>query len=447
MLLSGSQMSTKPVDLPVLIVAFRAPDLLERCLHSVKTFHTGQDVLIWDNTGTGTSEIRELARRHTEFQWHFSDRNIGFAAAVNRLADMIPGRDFLLLNPDAELVAPLEKTLALIRQPGVAAAGPMIADEDFGAPVLRTRQVSRLSREMTPWDVANRRIGLWQVIPAAAGLGRIRDTPFSSKYRAPRENVSGYIFGSCLAIRRKTWDQLGGFDEEFFLYGEEKEWQYRAVKSGWTIRLAGDCAAKHVGRGTVVHDRELRRRSEDLQFANGILCLERIHGEPAAEIYLAWVSLLARLKRRVRRTKSPNNALGDVVVTAFGPTHVITNRIATAIELEQAGHRVVVVSLQALGILQSELPPSIRLIRMAWWWPWPPDGKLPTFVVSGETRRERVFGQLLRLQRETSIQRATDFPKPIPPVAGRQLAVSAPPARSVTSRSGLNWPETGGRRE
>lgn len=398
MLSVRSGVSTKPVDLPVLIVSFRAADLLERCLIAVKAFHPGQDVLIWDNTGSDNWAILELAERFPDVRWNFSDRNIGFAAAVNRLAEMIPGRDFLLLNPDAELVAPLEKTLALINTPAVAAAGPMIADQGFGAPDLRKRRVSRLCRETTPWDVANRKLTVWQAMFASAGLSRIRGTPFSARYRAPREIVSGYIFGSCLAICRMAWDQLGGFDEEFFLYGEEKDWQYRAVRAGWTIRLADECVVKHLGRGSVAEDRALRQRSEDLQLANGILHFERIHGARAADAYLTLVSLLAAPKRRVRRSKSRNHEVGDVVVTAYGPTHLINNRIATAIELEQAGYRVVVVSLQRLGILPRELPPSIRLVRMAWWWPWLPDGKLPSAVVCGTTTRERLFAELLRLR-------------------------------------------------
>jgi hypothetical protein len=392
-------MPTDAVDLPVLIVAFRAADLLEKCLISVKAFHPGQDVLIWDNTGPESSMIRELAERYPEFRWYFSERNIGFAAAVNRLADLVPERNFLLLNPDAELVAPLEKTLVLMGQPRVAAAGPMSADEGFGAPVLLTRQVSRRYRGTTPWDVAHRKLPLWQAMLDPTGLGRLRGSPFSAKYRSPKEGVDGFLVGSCLAIRRETWAQLGGFDEEFFLYSEEKEWQYRAVRAGWTIRLADECVVQHVGRGTVSDDRELRQRSEDLQFANDILCYESIHGERIAEAYLAWVLLLSSLKRRVRRTSTPRNEVRDVLVTADGPSQLLRSRIATALALEQAGHRVTVVSLQRLGILAPELPPSIRLVRMAWWWPWFPGERLPSTVVTGETARERAFTRLLRLFR------------------------------------------------
>lgn len=396
---SDAHLSTAPVELPVLIVSYRAASLLEKCLISVEAFHPGHGAFIWDNTGPDTVEIRQLAARYPQFRWHFSERNIGFAAAVNRLADMIPGRDFLLLNPDAELVAPLTKTLALIGQPGIAAAGPMTADSNFGAPVLRKRRVSRLYRETTPWDVANRKLGFWQEMIAAAGVGGIRGTPFSAKYQAPPEAVTGYIVGGCLAVNGKAWSQLGGFDEAFFLYCEEKEWQYRAVRAGWTIRLADESAVQHPGRGTVGDDSQLRQRSEDLQLANGILFYERLYSRNAAEVYLAWISLLASVKRRIRRSGQGTSEIGDVLVTAHGPADLIDSRIDTAISLEQSGYRVAVVSLQQLGDLPRELPPSIRLVRMAWWWPWPPPGgKLPSAVIQGQTAREWMFSQLLRLR-------------------------------------------------
>lgn len=395
-------MPTDVVDLPVLIVSFRAADLLEKCLISVKAFHPGQDVLIWDNTGPELSMIRELAERYPEFRWCFSEQNIGFAAAVNRLADMVPGRDFLLLNPDAELVAPLEKTLVLMGQPRVAAAGPMIAG--FGAPVLLTRKVDHRHRGTTPWDTCYRKLTYLNALGGAAGLGgRLRGSPFSRSYRLPPREVDGYISGCCLAIRREAWDELGPFDEEFFLYGEEAHWQRKANARGWKIRLADEVAVRHSSRGTVRGDRDWSQRSADLLRSNQVLQVEYIYGRGLADFFLAWSSLFAWVRRLVHRTSASTSERGDVLVTADGPSQRLGSRITTALALEQAGYRVTVVSLQRLGILARELPPTIRLVRMTWWWPWFPGERLPSIVVPGETGRERAFTRLLRLSRGANV--------------------------------------------
>ena len=382
-------------DLPVLIVAFGAAELLEKCLQSVDRFHPGQDVLIWDNSGPDAPEVRELATRYPRYHWHFSAKNIGFAAAVNELAAMVPDRNFLLLNPDAELIGPLTNTVALLSEPDVAAVGPMRALDGFET--APRHRVAVLHRRTTPWDDALRKITLLRALAGPTGLGRLRGTPFSYYYRRAPEVVDGYISGSCLAVGRQAWMAVGTFDEEFFLYGEEREWQERAIDAGWKIRLADEVAVRHVRRGTVSHDVLRRQRSEDLLLANMVLLFEYKYGRRAAEFYLGWLLLWEAVRRTVRPAPHPRSDQPDVLVTVDGSIDEVRARIATAIGLDQAGHRVVAVSLQRLGILARDLPPSIRLVRRPWWWPMIRPHKLPPTVIAGDTSRQRALARLVRL--------------------------------------------------
>lgn len=392
-------MADDATDLPVLIVSFRSADLLEKCLRSVKTFHPGQDVLIWDNSGPEVSEVRELAERYPQFRWHFSEQNIGFAAAVNRLSNLVRGRDFLLLNPDAELLAPLEKTHALIRRPRVAAAAPMIAVQlEDTRPGPSESRVGTWYPEVTSWDNCYRSLTFLNAIGVAAGLGkRLRGSPLSRSYRLQPDEVDGYISGCCLAMRREAWDELGPFDEEFFLYGEEAEWQRKANQRGWKIRLADEVAVRHVKGGTVQGAGDLSQRSEDLLRSSLALQVEYIYGDRAAGFFLAWSSVFDGMKRLLRRTPAAGSTDRGVLVTADGPDDVLRSRIAIALAYQQEGYQVTVVALQRMGMLAAQLPPSIRLVRMAWWWPWRPDQQRPPLVVEGVTVRERTFVRLLRL--------------------------------------------------
>ncbi len=63
-------------------------------------------MLVWDNASEGSDDIRALAATLPHIAWTFSPTNIGFAPAVNRLAEQVSG-DLLLLNPDAVLLGPL----------------------------------------------------------------------------------------------------------------------------------------------------------------------------------------------------------------------------------------------------------------------------------------------------------------------------------------------------
>ena len=59
-----------------------------------------------------------------------------------------------------------------------------------------------------------------------------------------------FLIGSVLLIRAEALDDVGPFDEAFFLYAEEIDWQRRAATRGWRVALCPDLVATHVGAGT-----------------------------------------------------------------------------------------------------------------------------------------------------------------------------------------------------
>jgi GT2 family glycosyltransferase len=388
----------------VLIVAYRSADKLEKCLQSVERHLPGHDVHVWDNSGPTCSGVRRLADRIHHVHWHVNTENIGFGAAVNRLAAMVPDRDLLLLNPDAELIGPLTLTRAAIRKPGTAAAAPMTWE--FG---VEERSASLFSRKRLSWDVAHRRLTFLNALGGAAGMAeRLRGTCVSNLYRSPPEDVDGYLTGACLAIRREAWDSVGPFDEEFFLYGEEADWQRRAMAAGWRVRLEDEIGARHSGQGTVTGDLAASTRSRDLLRANIALQLEYRYGLRAAECYLVAASLIESIKRNLRRRRDQGAPHSDVLLTVDGSgSAVASERVSIALALARSGLAVTVVSLQRLGTLPREIPTTIRLLRRPWWWPSTLPGDTPAVLVMGTTKRERALGRLFRLRRNRVCVEAT----------------------------------------
>jgi len=377
----------EPRPLAVLIVAYRAVDKLDVCLASVKQFLPGFPIHVWDNSGPEFAGVREAASRHPDVHWHLGGENIGFAAAINRLADAIPAHDLLLVNPDAELLSSLPLTRAAIQESGIAAAGCLqwIPPEEDGTP----------SRQR-PWDHAFRELTLANAFGNVIGLSeRLRGSRFSIVYPTQPVIVDGFISGSCLAINREAWDQVGSFDEEFFLYQEEAEWQRRARAAGWRIRMADEVGYRHGALGTVKDDPQRFSRSRDLASANAALMVEYSFGKRVADVYLA-VGAFKEGLRNGRRGSSPGvPPRHDVLLSidaGIGSRH---DRAAAARRLAEAGYSVCVVSLQRLGSLQRDLPPAIRLIRRPWW--WPSIAASTSYVVSGTTSRERAFARLARL--------------------------------------------------
>ncbi|GAA2899777.1 hypothetical protein GCM10010455_24430 [Microbacterium esteraromaticum] len=218
--------------LEIIVVAFGSPGMLRRALEPVAAL----PVTVIDN-----SSLAEIGELCAELGVRYIDAgaNLGFGAAVNRvLGDRLePDADVLLLNPDAVIAESDVRELqhALHADPHLASIGPRQVD---GA--------GRRARVRWPFPSP---AGAWL---DAAGLGR------------RRRDRDGFVIGSVLLLRAEALDQLGGFDERFFLYAEETDWAYRARLVGWRHGVADGVEALHVGAGTSSDP----RRREALFFAS-----------------------------------------------------------------------------------------------------------------------------------------------------------------------------------
>lgn len=151
-------------------------------------------------------------------------------------------------------------------------------------------------------------------------------------------DVDGYLTGACLAIRREAWDALGPFDEEFFLYGEEADWQRRAIAAGWRIRLADERGVRHSAQGTVAGDAKASTRSSDLVHASVALQLEYHHGAAAADLYAAGAYGIDGLKRALHRDDS-RRPQSDAVLVVDGPQSPSADEIVSRNGIGRRGSR------------------------------------------------------------------------------------------------------------
>ena len=390
--------SRAPRPLVVLIVTYKSHDLAEKCLGQVAEHLPDLPVYVYENSGADYPGREELAARNPHARWVIGPVNLGFAAAVNALVEHTPpDADLLLLNPDAQLLGPLDRTRRLIRRRGVAAVAPLVWDTHGAGP--------------RHWDVATRRRTLLRALVSDAGHSeRLRGTPFSFLYREqPDEShgVEGFLAGACLAINRDAWNTIGGFDEEFFLYGEETDWQTRARAAGWKLLLANEAGANH---GDAVAADEApaveapaRGRGYELLRTNTALLLEHEHSVHHADTYLAGTSLLDRLQRskrvdRRRTTAARRTGLPHIVITTnrlvYGGAE--RQKVLLATELDRRGYPVSLVCLQRFGPLAKTVPHSVHLVRQPWWAPMidGPDG--PSVVIASDTNTEAGFATLWR---------------------------------------------------
>lgn len=222
------------MNVGVIVITYNSSEHVPGALWSVlaQRPHLGQDLVVWDNASTDRSAVsaRDVAPGIRIVK---SAANVGFAAAVNRAAEMLSGRNLLLLNPDAVIgpgvIDALESALA--SSPEVAVAGVRLFDADG-------RAQSDSWRFPSPGRSA---------LGAAIGLGRA--------YRPVRSVIDGGLedvgdafvpFTACL-LSRDWFDRIGGMDERFWLYGEDADYGYRARRAGGRVVVCREVGARHVG--------------------------------------------------------------------------------------------------------------------------------------------------------------------------------------------------------
>ena len=201
----------------VLIVAYRNTTALEAAL---STLGGGRGVLIVDN-GVDP-DVLALAARHGA-DYLTPGRNIGFAAAVNLGLTRRAGRNVLLLNPDARIepggVGALSATLDADRS--LCAVAPRLRGDDGVA-------------QRVEWPIPS---------PTVEWLKALRLERLAPAGRS-------FLAGAVLVLRDEAIDDVGLFDERFFLYAEECDWQLRALRKGWKVRVVDEVTAIHSGAGS-----------------------------------------------------------------------------------------------------------------------------------------------------------------------------------------------------
>lgn len=238
----SSQLALTTPRLSIVIVNYRHWDetaSLVRQLQASPALRSGTaEIIIVDNHSPFHPVARKL-RRQSGVSLRRWDRNHGFARAVNEGCRLSRGDWFLLLNPDIDLSEGfLDNVLELADRLSdqVDRAGVV------GFHLRNTEGSQQLSTGRFP--------------SLASSLLRLFLPRSRRKYRAPRTTQRTqvpWVTGCCLLVRRACLEDLGGFDEQFFLYYEDVDLCLRAQNRGWSVWYEPALA--------VVHHHPLHRRS------------------------------------------------------------------------------------------------------------------------------------------------------------------------------------------
>jgi GT2 family glycosyltransferase len=220
------------VDVSVVIVTFNSGRWIERCLESVR----GYDTIVVDHGST--DETLEIVRRRFSDVHVIEEENLGMGGGNNAGMRLASGRYFLLLNSDAWVTGDAVEQLARFadQQPDAAVVGPRLLNPD-GSLQRSVRAFPTL------WRLATEYLFLRKLAPRSRALNSFYEGGFN--HDEVRE--VDWVFGACLLVRRDAADEVGLFDESFFMFSEETDWCYRFHEAGWRVFFFPGAEVVHVG--------------------------------------------------------------------------------------------------------------------------------------------------------------------------------------------------------
>jgi N-acetylglucosaminyl-diphospho-decaprenol L-rhamnosyltransferase len=217
----------------VIVVSWNARDDLVACLRSLRAVTAPLEVVVVDNA----SEDGSAAAARQSFpdaRVIEPGANLGFARACNLGWRATRAPYVLFLNPDAEVAPAAVEALAAVldARPDVGIVGPATRYAD-GRP-----QVS-FGPDLTP-------LGEWRQQRLMRAV-RARDARTLSSLEAAisREHEPAWVSASCLMTRRSLLENLGGFDERFFLYEEDVDLCVRARHAGFRVAFTPSASVTH----------------------------------------------------------------------------------------------------------------------------------------------------------------------------------------------------------
>ncbi len=227
-------------DVSVLVISFNTCELTLACLRSLleQTTRTALEVIVLDNASDDGS-ADAIADAFPAVRLIRLPSNVGFAAANNLAARDARGEFLLLLNPDTVVLdAAVDKLVAFAR----ANARAHIFG---GRTVFADGRLNGAScwRRPTPWSVACIGLGLTSIFPNSRIFAR---ESYGAWQRDSVREVD-IVSGCFLLIRRAVWEELGGFDAAFFMYGEDADLCLRARKLGYRCLITPDAQIVHYG--------------------------------------------------------------------------------------------------------------------------------------------------------------------------------------------------------
>jgi GT2 family glycosyltransferase len=212
----------------ILILNFNGRRHLAENLESVlATDYSNFEVIVVDNNSSDGS-VEFLNEKYPDVRVLRHNRNLGFSRAYNKALSSVNTEYFALLNNDVSVEPSWLATLiSYVEKDRVAALTPKML-------LLRDRR--RINAAGGNCDVY--------------GTGWNRGNSETDRGQYDKSEETFYGNGGALLIRKQVWQEVGTFDEHYFMYGEDLDWCWRARLRGYRIIYVPESRVYHSWLGS-----------------------------------------------------------------------------------------------------------------------------------------------------------------------------------------------------
>jgi N-acetylglucosaminyl-diphospho-decaprenol L-rhamnosyltransferase len=288
-------------DVSIVVAAYNTADYLGRSLTALGERH---ELIVVDAGSTDGSQavVRERFPHARLLELEF---NPGYGGALNAGIEVASGQLLVLMNADAWPVPGSVERLAAAAdsEPRAGIVGPRLLNLD-GSLQPSVRGFPTL------WRLATEYLFLRWFAPRSRALNAFYGSGFDHGSRRDAE----FLTGAVLLVRKELLEQIGGFDECFFMFNEEVDLCYRAREAGWRVVFSPDAEFIHA-RGASTSQVWPRMYREQLR--SHLRFLQKHYGSRRAEqarrflvLAMRFRALIFALARRPDRRDLSRDAAG-----------------------------------------------------------------------------------------------------------------------------------------
>jgi GT2 family glycosyltransferase len=225
-----------PAAVAVAVVSWNTRELLGRALDSLRPDADAGLAEVWVVDNASTDGSADFVR--SAYPWVgliASTENLGYGPAVNRVARRTTAPWIVAANADVELEPGALRTLVEAGRsaPGAGVLAPRLIEPDGSTQ-------HSVHAFPTPGVLLAFNLGLWRAVPGAG-----ERLCLHGEWNPSRPREVDWAHGALLVVRRSAWEEIGGFDDDQWLYAEDLDLCWRLARAGWTTRYAPEARVRH----------------------------------------------------------------------------------------------------------------------------------------------------------------------------------------------------------